>query len=346
MKQITIKDLEKSYGSFTLRVKELEIKKREFFGLIGPSGCGKTTLLRVIAGLEPNKKGKIYLDHEDITYVPTEKRNIGMVFQNPLLFPHMTVEQNIEFGLKMQKMPKAQREERVRSILQSVGLSGFENRYPFQLSGGQQQRIAIARALVCKPSILFMDEPFSALDPSLREEMREFILKIHKSYHITIVFVTHDRQEAFTLFDRMAVVKEGKILQVGCPREIYEKPKHVFVADFLENKNIFQGKVQDFYFLSGNLKFPISHQEIEKKEGYLMLRSECIQIEKIKENKIDQDSHWIATVEDYHFHQGFTSLMVRLKNVLFYAMLPSSKEKYDLGEKVILHYDPKDVWLI
>lgn len=220
MRKLFLKGVKKTYkqddnNAFSLEINELAIKKGDFFGLIGPSGCGKTTLLKIIAGLYKPDTGRIFLDDIDITSIKAEDRNISMVFQQPLLFPHLTIEENIAFGLKIKKVSKNIRKKLVQEVLKTVELSGFEKRYPSELSGGQQQRVSIARSIVLKPDVLLMDEPFSAQDPGLREDMRKLIKDIHKKYDMTIVFVTHDRNEAFLLFDNMALINEGRLIEVG-----------------------------------------------------------------------------------------------------------------------------------
>lgn len=223
----------------------LTINHGEFFSFLGPSGCGKTTTLRVIAGLEWCDSGRIFFDDQDVTDLPPYKRNTGMVFQNYALWPHMTVFDNIAYGLKIRKLPKDEIRRRVKEVLELVKLSGMENRYPTQLSGGQQQRVALARALVVEPRVLLLDEPLSNLDAKLRVEMREEIKKIQKKLGITAIYVTHDQEEAMVISDRIAVLNQGKVMQVGTPQELYRRPRNLFVATFLGRYTIFRGKVSE-----------------------------------------------------------------------------------------------------
>lgn len=223
----------------------LDISDSELFTLLGPSGCGKTTILRIIAGLEYPDSGRIFFGNEDVTFKKSYERNVAMVFQNYALWPHMTVFDNIAFGLKIKKMPRNEIKERVRKVLDLVQLSGLENRYPTQLSGGQQQRVALARALVVEPKLLLLDEPLSNLDAKLRIEMREEIKRIQKSLKITTIYVTHDQEEAMSISDRIAILDKGKVLQVGTPKEIYEKPRNVFIASFIGRSSILKGTVKD-----------------------------------------------------------------------------------------------------
>ena len=222
---------------------DLTINNGEFLTLLGPSGCGKTTVLRLIAGLETVDSGRIMLDNEDITHVPAENRYVNTVFQSYALFPHMTVFENVAFGLRMQKTPAAEIAPRVTEALRMVQLESFAQRKPHQLSGGQQQRVAIARAVVNKPRLLLLDESLSALDYKLRKQMQNELKALQRKLGITFVFVTHDQEEALTMSDRIVVMREGRIEQDGTPREIYEEPKNLFVAGFIGEINMFNATV-------------------------------------------------------------------------------------------------------
>ena len=222
---------------------DLTINNGEFLTLLGPSGCGKTTVLRLIAGLESVDAGHIHLENQDITQVPAENRHVNTVFQSYALFPHMTVFDNVAFGLRMQKTPASDINPRVKDSLRMVQLEEFAQRKPHQLSGGQQQRVAIARAVVNKPSLLLLDESLSALDYKLRKQMQNELKALQRKLGITFVFVTHDQEEALTMSDRIVVMRDGKIEQDGTPREIYEEPKNLFVASFIGEINIFSATV-------------------------------------------------------------------------------------------------------
>ena len=222
---------------------DLTINNGEFLTLLGPSGCGKTTVLRLIAGLETVDSGRIMLDNEDITHVPAENRYVNTVFQSYALFPHMTVFENVAFGLRMQKTPAAEITPRVMEALRMVQLETFAHRKPHQLSGGQQQRVAIARAVVNKPRLLLLDESLSALDYKLRKQMQNELKALQRKLGITFVFVTHDQEEALTMSDRIVVMRDGRIEQDGTPREIYEEPKNLFVAGFIGEINMFNATV-------------------------------------------------------------------------------------------------------
>ena len=241
--QLTLHNLVKVFGDVLAVDKvSLTIQHGEFLTLLGPSGSGKTTTLNMIAGFEIPTSGQILLESKDITTVAPNNRGIGMVFQNYALFPHMTVFDNIAFPLKMRKMPGNEITTLVETILQLVQLPGFERRYPKQLSGGQQQRIALARALVFRPPILLMDEPLGALDKKLRDHMRLEIKHLQESLDITVIYVTHDQEEALTMSDRIAIMNEGRIIQLETPMELYEFPADLFVADFIGESNFLEGR--------------------------------------------------------------------------------------------------------
>jgi len=225
----------------------LNVEKGEFFTILGPSGCGKSTTLRIIAGFEVPDSGRVFFDEEDVTFKKPYERETAMVFQNYALWPHMTVFDNIAYGLRVKKRKYNLSEEDIRrlvkQVLELVRLEGLEKRYPLQLSGGQQQRVALARALVVKPRVLLLDEPLSNLDAKLRIEMREELKRIQRNLKITTVYVTHDQVEALSMSDRIAIMNNGRIMQVGRPDEVYFKPKNLFVAEFLGRSNIFEGEV-------------------------------------------------------------------------------------------------------
>jgi putative spermidine/putrescine transport system ATP-binding protein len=218
----------------------LDIAAGEFFSLLGPSGCGKTTSLRMIAGFELPDSGRVHVAGRDITDLPVHKRDMGMVFQSYALFPHRTVAENVAFGLRMRDVPKPDIERRVEAALALVALTGLEERKPGQLSGGQQQRVALARALVVEPPVLLCDEPLGALDRKLRQQMQFELKELQKRLGVTLVFVTHDQEEALAMSDRIAVMNRGKVEQVGAPTEIYERPRTRFVADFIGEINILE----------------------------------------------------------------------------------------------------------
>jgi putative spermidine/putrescine transport system ATP-binding protein len=244
MRALQLVELRKRFGDVVaVDGISLDVEPGEFVSLLGPSGCGKTTTLRMIAGLEEPDQGRILLGDVDITYTPPERRNVGLMFQDYALFPHMTVGQNVAFGLEMRKMTSELISTKVGQALDMVQLGGLANRYPRQLSGGQQQRVALARALVVEPQLLLLDEPLSNLDAKLRQEMRVELKLIQSNIGITTVYVTHDQEEALTLSDRLVVMHVGRIVQMGSPFEIYERPQDSFVASFLGQENFFRGRI-------------------------------------------------------------------------------------------------------
>jgi spermidine/putrescine ABC transporter ATP-binding subunit len=265
---IQLKDIVKRFGTLeAVSHVSLEIRDGELFTLLGPSGCGKTTILRLIGGFHKPDHGEIYFDGKPVTSIPPYERNIGMVFQNYALWPHMTISNNITYGLKVKKIPKAEIVEKVSHVLKLVNLSGLENRYPGQLSGGQQQRVALARALVLNPDVLLLDEPLSNLDAKIRVQVRAEIRKLQKNLGITTIYVTHDQEEALTLSDRIAVINLGKLMQIGTPRDLYDRPKNPFVADFIGINNLIPGDVKE-------INIAEKHVTVQTKVGPLTCFSE------------------------------------------------------------------------
>lgn len=244
MVTIDLKDLTKRFGEVVAcNHIDLHIKDGELFTLLGPSGCGKTTILRCVAGFYTPEEGQVFFGETDMTQVPPNNRNTGMVFQNYAIWPHMKVFDNVAFGLKIRKLPKDEIRRKVLDILELVRLGGMEHRTPFQLSGGQQQRVALARALVIEPRVLLFDEPLSNLDAKLRVEMRHEIKRIQKEFGITTIYVTHDQEEALSISDRIAVIELGHIMQVDSPQKIYEEPLNLFVADFIGSCTFLHGTI-------------------------------------------------------------------------------------------------------
>ena len=241
---IQVRAVTKRFGDFTaLDDVSLDVPSGALLALLGPSGSGKTTLLRIIAGLEVADAGSVLYHEEDVTDAAVRERNVGFVFQHYALFRHMTVFENIAFGLRVRKAPKAEVRERVHELLRLIQLEGLERSLPSQLSGGQRQRVALARALAPAPKVLLLDEPFGALDAKVRTELRQWLRRLHDEIHVTSVFVTHDQEEAFEVSDRVVIMSQGRIEQEGSPGEIFEKPKNPFVMDFLGNVNVFHGSV-------------------------------------------------------------------------------------------------------
>ena len=285
MAYITFKNINKSFGSLhVLKGINLEVEKGELLTLLGPSGCGKSTLLRCLAGLEEVQEGQIFLEDQDITNLDARLRQIGMVFQQYSLFPNMTVEQNLAFGLKIQKLSKEEMKEEITKALKMIGMEDKRNSYPNQLSGGQQQRVALARAIVTKPKVLLLDEPLSAIDAKLRKNLQIEIRRIQKELNITTIFVTHDQDEAMIMSDRICLLNEGEIEQLGKPIDIYTEPKTKFAAGFIANYNVLDPSA--FSWLTG-VKLD--------DEDSVAIRPETIAISREKPNRANA-YEWQGTV--------------------------------------------------
>ncbi|MDO4430371.1 MAG: spermidine/putrescine ABC transporter ATP-binding protein PotA [Lonepinella koalarum] len=291
---IELRSLHKAYGdNIVVNNLNLTINNGEFLTILGPSGCGKTTVLRLIAGFEEADSGQVILDGEDVTQVPAEHRHVNTVFQSYALFPHMTIFDNVAFGLRMQKVPEAEIKPRVMEALRMVQLEELAERKPASLSGGQQQRIAIARAVVNKPKVLLLDESLSALDYKLRKQMQNELKSLQRQLGITFIFVTHDQEEALTMSDRIIVLKKGNIEQDGTPREIYEEPRNLFVAKFIGEINIFDATVLhriDEQRVKANVEGRICDIYVEQEvcEGQklkVLLRPEDVLLEELDENE-------------------------------------------------------------
>ena len=231
-------------GETAVRGVDLTIRRGEFFSILGPSGCGKTTTLRLVAGFDMPSAGEVLIQGQSMNHVPPHRRPVNTVFQSYALFSHLRVSENIAFGLRVKKLKSAEVEDRVKQALKQVKMEAYANRFPGQLSGGQQQRVALARALVNRPSVLLLDEPLGALDLKLRKEMQVELSNLHQELGVTFVMVTHDQEEALSLSDRIAVMRGGKIEQVGTPTDIYERPRTTFVADFIGDTNLFRGRIE------------------------------------------------------------------------------------------------------
>ena len=355
---VQTKSVTKKYGDVAAvdRV-SIDIIKGEFLSLLGPSGSGKTTLLMMLAGFVSPSDGEIYIQGREVSRVPPEKRNVGMVFQNYALFPHMTVGQNIAFPLKMRKMPTMEIREEIDRILTLVRLSGYENRYPNQLSGGQQQRIALARALVFRPHILLMDEPLGALDKKLRELMQLEISALHKKLQVTVVFVTHDQEEALAMSDRIAVIDQGHIIQIDSPGDVYDKPKTMFVADFVGSSNLIPVKIVDadenIYTILPQKSsteivfFQSKRSGLFKIDDYatLTIRPEKIKLSNIAgkyQNEINGDIkalNYLGFMTKYEIQTAVGTLEVIEK-------IEPDTERYRIGDKVIVWWAVGDEVLL
>lgn len=327
MGYLSINNINKSFKTIhALNNVSLEIEKGEFVTLLGPSGCGKSTLLRIIAGLEIQNSGDILISGKSIADVPVNKRNMGMVFQSYSLFPNMTAEENIAFGLKLKKLSKEDIASEVKKIIGIVGLGGREKSYPHQLSGGQQQRVALARALIVNPDVLLLDEPLSALDAKIRISLRSLIKEIQQKLKITTVFVTHDQEEALSLSDRIFVMEKGNIVQQGTPMEIYSHPSCSFVASFIGTYN----------FLNPDLvNSDTSHN--------LAIRPESIDI--VAENNKCSEDVFSGTIKNIYFMGNIIRLNISVNDkIIVVDRLNNSSEAFKEGQDVLLKL-PKEKFL-
>lgn len=321
MLSVTFENLSKRFGSaVAVDDLSLEIPASELFFFLGPSGCGKTTSLRMVAGFETPSSGVLRFGEKEMTRVPPHKRNTGMVFQNYALWPHMTTKANVEYGLRVRKIERKEREHRVREALEMVRLGHLAERFPSQMSGGQQQRVALARALVIRPDVLLLDEPLSNLDAQLRLEMRAEIKRLHEQTGTTALYVTHDQEEALSIADRVAVLKDGVLQQVGTPREIYQRPASRFVAEFIGETNLIPGSVKSM---------DAEYCEIETPVGVLLASRPERPIE-IGENvycSIRPES-WHVSKENQA--QAQTQTRNRLSSQLMSVMYLGAREQYQV----------------
>jgi putative spermidine/putrescine transport system ATP-binding protein len=316
---LEISDLKKVFGNQTaVHDFAMDIERGEFVTFLGPSGCGKTTILRMLAGFESPSAGVIRFDGQDVTHLPTNQRNIGMVFQSYALFPNMTVADNIGFGLKVANMPPRQIRERVDEMLALIKLTALGGRYPWQLSGGQQQRVALARALANKPQVLLLDEPLSALDAKIRVSLREEIRTLQRELGITSIFVTHDQEEALSISDRVVVLNEGRVEQIGTPSAVYNFPRTRFVASFVGTLNLLSGVVVNAatgqISLDGQ-QLATSHAITGMAAGQiqaLAIRPEAIVLEAPQAGR----NSLLATVEDVNFLGAIVRIRARLENTV------------------------------
>jgi len=352
---VTIERVSKAFGDFkALKNVGLEIRKGEFFSLLGPSGCGKTTLLRIIAGFETPDDGVVMIDGTNVLPLPPNKRHSNTVFQNYALFPHLSVFENVAFPLRLKKLPNAEIKKRVKEYLKLVELEAHAGKKPAMLSGGQKQRVAIARALINEPSVLLLDEPLSALDAKLRQHMLIELDRIHDKIGITFIYVTHDQQEALSVSDRIAVMCQGDVLQVGTPHEIYESPATDFVARFIGETNLFEGvvksveKIKDGPAGEAVLMAELDIPEIGKvkvttvddvKSGQTVsftIRPEKIAISAEKPSTKRSDINTLAGVVDEPIYSGFqTKFYVRTSETTTFKVIKQHANYSDEGPDIV-----------
>jgi len=319
---LQIIDVSKRFGNVVALDKvNLKIAKSEIFSLLGSSGCGKSTLLRIIAGFERPDEGRILLEGKDITKLPPYVRPLNIMFQNYALFPHLNVTNNIQFGLKEEKISKEEINHRVNEILNLLELNGLEKRKINEISGGQQQRVALARCLVKKPKLLLLDEPLAALDKQLRVQTQFELVNLQYKLGITFIIVTHDQEEAMSLSDRMAIMKNGEILQVGNPVEIYEKPKNKYIANFIGTANIFNVLNENNQIIIKELNYEVKN--INNKENYIkcLIRPEKISVKKL-ENQSDNLN--IGIVKEVAYLGSYTKYLIEVNGFEFYSFMQNS----------------------
>jgi spermidine/putrescine transport system ATP-binding protein len=353
---VELRNVTKRFGGFVATQDvSLSIKAGEFLTLLGPSGCGKTTLLRMISGFETPTEGTVWLDGADVTHLPPYRRNVNQVFQSYALFPHLTVEENIGFGLRMQKVAKAEIVERVKEAVALVSLGGFETRKPSQLSGGQRQRVALARAIVCRPKVLLLDEPLSALDAKLRHAMQVELKRLQKKLGITFVFVTHDQEEALTMSDRIAVVNKGRIEQLGDSAAIYHSPRTTFVANFIGQANILEAKIvaDEGQFTRLRLstdvevRIPSDSQLAGLSDLLVSIRPEKVHLQKTRPGG---ENVFEAEVDEELFKGATDELSLKtaggLELTVIVANESATQETFHVGEKVWCSLHPSDLVVV
>lgn len=353
MAELKLEHIYKIYDNNVTAVSDfnLHIQDKEFIVFVGPSGCGKSTTLRMVAGLEEISKGDFYIDGKRVNDVPPKDRDIAMVFQNYALYPHMTVYDNMAFGLKLRKFPKAEIDKRVQEAAKILGLEDYLKRKPKALSGGQRQRVALGRAIVRDAKVFLMDEPLSNLDAKLRVQMRAEIAKLHQRLQTTTIYVTHDQTEAMTMATRLVVMKDGIIQQIGAPKEVYENPENVFVAGFIGSPamNFFKGQIEDGFFKIGTEKLAIPEgkmkmlrqQNYTGKDAIFGIRPEDIHDEPVFVNAA-QDSKFTTTIEVAELTGAETMIYANLAGQEYVARL-DSRSDFKPGEKLELAFDMNKV---
>jgi putative spermidine/putrescine transport system ATP-binding protein len=346
--ELELKHLKKRFGDVVaVKGVDLKVQAGSLVALLGPSGCGKTTTLRMIAGLEQPSEGEILFNGQSVLAIPTDKRNIGMVFQRYVLFPHMNVERNVDFGLRMRGLDKSDIAKRVAEVLDIVQLKGFEKRFPSQLSGGQQQRVAIARTVITNPRVMLMDEPLSNLDAKLREEMRAFITKLQKQLGITTLFVTHDQVEAIELADQIGVMFDGNLEQFGTPEEIFNRPRTPRIADFMGATNLIKGTLVKKETSESLLETPLKTFRV----GHVAMQSVGIRVTAtIRPEHIEFTDHpnaensFTAKILEAVYYGGIVNYKVQ-SGELTLQIKDRSTRRFLVGEEVRILLAKEHLWI-
>lgn len=357
---VEIKGAFKQFGAnVVLNGIDLEVKQGELLTLLGPSGCGKSTTLNLIAGFLDADRGEVHIKGNNVTKVPPYKRDLGMVFQTYSLFPHMTVYENLSFGLKLRKVGKAEQKKKISKALELVKMSGLENRYPRELSGGQRQRVAISRALVVEPELLLLDEPLSNLDAKLRHELRAEIKRLQKEIGVTTIFVTHDQEEALSMSDRVVVMNAGKIEQISTPTEIYNHPKTEFVFQFIGKSNCFEGKVSavDKRKVSVKIGSDITHVDADNIMGNdsdlktgdevkIYIRPEKLRILSIDETSLSPLDYHRARISQINYLGTSWEINVLLQGKSIQVLTSAFDSSWQNGSEVLIGWSPSEVMLV
>ncbi|MED3789918.1 ABC transporter ATP-binding protein [Peribacillus frigoritolerans] len=357
---VEIKGAFKQFGAnVVLNGIDLEVKQGELLTLLGPSGCGKSTTLNLIAGFLDPDRGEVHIKGNNVTKVPPYKRDLGMVFQTYSLFPHMTVYENLSFGLKLRKVGKAEQKKKISKALELVKMSGLENRYPRELSGGQRQRVAISRALVVEPELLLLDEPLSNLDAKLRHELRAEIKRLQKEIGVTTIFVTHDQEEALSMSDRVVVMNAGKIEQISTPTEIYNHPKTEFVFQFIGKSNCFEGNVSaiDKRKVAVKIGSDITHVDTNNIMGNasdlktgdevkLYIRPEKLQIVSLDEKSSSPLDFHRAKISQMNYLGTSWEINVLLQGKSIQVLTSAFDSSWQNGSEVLIGWSPSEVMLV
>ena len=346
---VRLEDFSKSYGEKEVIKKvNLDVYEGEFITLLGSSGCGKTTILRSISGLDEPTKGTVYIDGEDVTHVEARKRHVNTIFQNYALFPLMNVYDNVAFGLRMKKIPEDEIAKRVNKMIKLVHLEGYEERLPKELSGGEQQRVSIIRGLINNPKVLLLDEPLSALDLKLRKKMQIELKQLQRKLGTTFIYVTHDQDEALSMSDRIVVIRNGNIEQIGTPEDVYEKPNSLYVADFLGEANVFKGYISKIDKDKAIVKTPVVDLLINNDNYTLNDKlSVVIRPENIKLTKTERKNNCLQGVITNLVYDGYiTKVFVKVDNNTYELIIKGNEKEFKEKETVYIYWTIEDTIVI